>query len=163
MKGKYISYYLMILCLIFSCNKSNEQTEMTATPEPEAEQDFAKILSVEVSGEMKAYQFAVEVESPDTGCDQYADWWEVIDEEGNLIYRRILLHSHVNEQPFKRSGGPVAVTSDETIIVRAHMNNRSYGSQVVIGNVKKGFASIEMQDFAFELEKIEPLPENCDF
>ena len=57
------------------------------------------------------------VASPDTGCDQYANWWEVITEDGALIYRRILGHSHVNEQPFIRSGVGVVIDENQVVIV----------------------------------------------
>ncbi|MCB0054175.1 MAG: hypothetical protein KDE24_32035, partial [Caldilinea sp.] len=67
----------------------------------------ADVFGVTVRGDDGAYQFSVEIASPDTGCNQYADWWEVLDSDGNLLYRRILTHSHVDEQPFIRSGGPV--------------------------------------------------------
>ena len=36
----------------------------------------ADVTAVEVRGEEGAYTFSVTVSSPDTGCDQYADWWE---------------------------------------------------------------------------------------
>ena len=83
---------------------------------------FANVLSVQVTGNPGAYQFAVEIASPDTGCEQYADWWEVVSQDGQLLYRRILLHSHVDEQPFTRSGGPVEVAADELVYVRAEGN-----------------------------------------
>jgi len=78
--------------------------DMSLENEEEAtDSNEAKIISVEVSGVPDNYTFNVGVSSPDTGCDQYADWWEVITEEGELIHRRILAHSHVTEQPFVTS------------------------------------------------------------
>ncbi|HJN27098.1 MAG TPA: hypothetical protein QF604_04200 [Candidatus Latescibacteria bacterium] len=38
--------------------------------------------------------------------------------EGQLLYRRVLLHSHTNEQPFARSGSPVPIASDQQVWVR---------------------------------------------
>jgi hypothetical protein len=64
------------------------------------------VVAVEVTGEPGARAFTVTVRSPDTGCERYADLWEVVSTDGDLRYRRVLAHSHVDEQPFTRSGGP---------------------------------------------------------
>lgn len=125
---------------------------------------FADVLSVQVTGNPGAYQFAVEIASPDTGCEQYADWWEVFSEDGQLLYRRILLHSHVNEQPFTRSGGPVPIESDTIVLVRAHMNPGGYGNQGMEGSFEGGFGQVELSpDFAAGLEQTPPLPQGCNF
>ena len=128
------------------------------------ESKYADVLSVQVTGTAGAYQFAVEVASPDTGCDQYADWWEVFDENENLLYRRILLHSHVDEQPFPRSGGPVDIMEDEVIYIRAHMNTTGYGGQVMMGTARDGFKIAEVEaGFGSGLERVPPQPEDCAF
>jgi len=98
----------------------------------------AVVSNVEISGAENNYTFSVTIKSPDTGCEQYADWWEVFDRDGNLIYRRILAHSHVSEQPFTRSGGPVRVSKDQFIYVRAHMNPLGYGTSVFSGTIENG-------------------------
>ena len=125
---------------------------------------FADVLYVDVSGDENAYQFAIEIHSPDTGCEQYADWWEIVSEDGNLLYRRILLHSHVSEQPFKRSGGPVAMGAGTVVIVRAHMHPYGYGGTALQGSLEKGFEPVQMDaNFAPNLDEIEPLPTGCAF
>jgi len=124
----------------------------------------AKVIAVECTGFALNYTLSVTIESPDTGCDQYADWWEVFTEEGDLIYRRILGHSHVDEQPFTRSGGLVEVEADQFIYVRAHMNNLGYGTQVFSGNLVEGlFVDSLSIEFASELENQLPLPTDCAF
>ena len=125
----------------------------------------AEVLTASASGEPLAYTFRVTVRSPDTGCDQYADWWEVVTPEGSLVYRRVLGHSHVTEQPFTRTGGPVAIAADDEVIVRAHMNNHlGYGHVAVRGSPATGFAPTEVSpDFAAELATEEPLPTGCPF
>lgn len=140
----------------------------TATSVPAAGEEIienkAAILEVEASGEPGDYSFAVTVSSPDEGCSQYADWWEVISLEGALIYRRVLLHSHVDEQPFTRSGGPVKIKRDEDVIVRAHMHPGGYSSQAMKGSPGQGFERIELDpDFAAGLAEKPPLPESCAF
>lgn len=124
----------------------------------------ADVLAVEATGEPGAYRFEVRISSPDTGCDQYADWWEVLSEDGELLYRRILAHSHVDEQPFVRTGGPVAVEPDRVVWVRAHMNPGGYGGQAMRGSVAGGFEPAELDPgFAREVVEQEPLPEGCRF
>ncbi len=122
------------------------------------------VVEVTSSGSENNYNFSTKLESPDTGCDQYADWWEVITEEGDLVYRRNLGHSHVNEQPFSRSGGPVKVDADQVLIIRGHMNNYGYGSSVMKGSVNDGFLKDTISsDFAIELASADPQPPKCAF
>jgi hypothetical protein len=124
----------------------------------------AHVRSVSASGEANAYRFSVEISSPDLGCEQYADWWEVVDEDGELIYRRILAHSHVTEQPFTRSGGPIDIDADQVVWVRAHMNPHGYGGAALMGSVNAGFQPAELPaDFASDLDQAPPLPEGCAF
>lgn len=124
----------------------------------------AVVTAVNFSGSEENYIFNVELTSPDTGCDQYADWWEIFNKEGQLIYRRILTHSHVNEQPFTRGGGLVEIKEDTFVYIRGHMNNLGYGSLVYGGTVKDGFEAIELPiEFAAELAELEPLPTSCAF
>ncbi len=130
----------------------------------DAQAQYAEVIQVEVSGEDQIYTFSVTVKSPDTGCEQFADWWEVITPEGDLIYRRILLHSHVKEQPFTRSGGPVKIENERKLIIRAHMNTSGYGITAMQGSVEKGFNKVTLtNDFATSLEKKAPLPTGCAF
>lgn len=137
-----------------------------ASPDTQATSQgkFADITSVSVSGSANGYTFSVTISSPDTGCDQYADWWEVVSESGELIYRRILLHSHVSEQPFTRSGGTVAILEDQVVWVRAHMNNSGYGGKTMKGSVSKGFKTAELpENLASGLDLLDPLPSGCNF
>lgn len=123
----------------------------------------ADVEAVTVSGEAGAYTFSVTLRSPDTGCDQYADWWEVLGEDGSLLYRRILAHSHVDEQPFTRSGGPVDIQGDTPVFVRAHMNTTGYGGTVFAGTVDGTFAEATDLEAQAAVETQDPLPESCAF
>ena len=123
----------------------------------------ADVVAVKVRGAVGAYQFLVTLRSPDESCDRYANWWEVLREDGSLAYRRILRHSHPNEQPFARSGGPVPVKSDEVVVVRGHLHPSGYGGVAFRGSVAGGFAGWEdgPVDFAAGLDKKKPLPSGC--
>jgi hypothetical protein len=147
--------FMLILILVFGCNSVSSEVE-----EPE----FADVKKVEVQGKENAFNFSVMLKSPDTGCEQYADWWEVISSDGKLIYRRILAHSHVSEQPFTRSGGEVKIASDQRVWVRAHMNNTGYGGLTMKGSVDTGFLVTPWPDgFAEGVDKVAPLPTGCAF
>jgi hypothetical protein len=120
----------------------------------------AMVTAVEADGRPGAYTFSVTIRSNDTGPQHYADWWEVVDERGGLVYRRVLLHDHADEQPFSRTGGPVAVASDQNVIVRAHVHPTGYSGQAMRGSVKAGFKPVSLPaGFATDLEVKQPLPE----
>src|SRR5690606_27102740 len=92
---------------------------------------YANVVAVAASGDAGSFTFDVSIESADIDCSQYADWWEVLSEDGELIYRRILTHSHTDENgtsdpdapgnTFTRSGGPIDIAADEVVVVRAHI------------------------------------------
>ena len=81
-----------------------------------------------------------------------------------LVHRRVLAHSHVDEQPFTRSGGPVEIDADRSVIVRAHMSTTGYGGQALRGQVSTGFEPADLSaDFAAGLKDEPPQPEGCAF
>jgi len=159
----------MILLPIWACSNREDTNpiEENPAPEPTSQIDtslLAKVTAVEVRESGEAYTFSVTILSPDTGCDQYANWWEVISDSGDLLYRRILAHSHVNEQPFTRSGGPVSLDPNQEVWVRAHMDPHGYGQVVMKGSVANGFKPDTLStDFAAELAEADPQPNDCNF
>jgi hypothetical protein len=174
----YHKYWFVILylalgtSLLWACSAGQPEPGETKTPEENEPEEViqvvdavvADVISVEVTGDPNAYRFSVGIASPDTGCDQYADWWEVLTQEGELIYRRILAHSHVNEQPFVRSGGPVAIEPDTVVWVRAHMHPGGYGGRVMKGTVQAGFEVVDLDtDFAPDVGSKPPQPTGCAF
>ena len=154
---------LPVFVIILLGNSSPLNGTVSAGVVP-ADTTFASVTDISVNGSAGRYTFQVEISSPDTGCNQYANWWEIVSEDGNLIYRRILLHSHVDEQPFTRGGGPADISADTNVWIRAHMNNSGYGGQVYFGSVRNGFEALNHpEDFALKLENEEPLPDDCAF
>mgnify|MGYP001059046257 FL=1 len=171
---------ILLFCASVACGGVSTQTPPTASlppPEPTATQGApgaaaavpkraqgADVLEVSVTGAPGAYNFSVTVQSPDSGCARYSDWWEVVSPEGQLLYRRVLLHSHVEEQPFIGSGGPVNIQPGQKVIVRAHMNGAGYGGGAQSGSVAGGFTGVEHpKGLGADLEKLGPPPPSCAF
>jgi hypothetical protein len=65
--------------------------------------DPAAIEAVAANRSGNDWRFDVTLSHADTGWDDYADGWRVLDMEGNVLGTRVLHHPHVNEQPFTRS------------------------------------------------------------
>lgn len=156
MNLKTICIALFFICLNNSaCAQNNTNEESTVISSAQAEEaltttiEKASVINVSVSGNENNYNFNVSIASPDSGCNQYANWWEVLTKDGTLIYRRILGHSHVNEQPFTRSGGTVAILANQIVYIRAHMNTSGYGTNAYKGSVATGFSQDTLAtDFA---------------
>ncbi len=55
------------------------------------------------------WQFDVTLSHADTGWDDYADGWRVLNTDGTELGMRVLHHPHVNEQPFTRSLSGVTI------------------------------------------------------
>jgi hypothetical protein len=128
-----------------------------------------------VTGADGAYTFAVSIESADIDCSQFADFWEVLGDDGALLYRRILEHSHTDENgtsdpdapgnTFTRSGGPVAIEASRVVVVRAHMSTGGYDGRAMRGSVEHGFTeALDIgSSFASGVETLPPQPEGCLF
>ena len=124
----------------------------------------ANVIDVNTKGSTGKYNFYVTVSSNETGCNQYANWWEILDENGELLYRRILVHSHPNDQPFRRAGGHVNVTPSQPLYIRAHMNTSGYKGDVFKGSISDGFTKTnDIIKKSSEVEFLSPQPNGCLF
>ena len=149
-------------------NLESEPSAIASSPSPKTPTQStptdAAVTAVSTSGEPDSYQFSVTIRSQETGCDAYANWWEIVTPAGELLYRRVLFHSHVTEQPFTRSGGPVPLAMDEVAIIRVHFDPSGYSPSAMQGTVADGFNPIELaEDFAADLAQVPPLPQGCNF
>ena len=91
----------------------------------------ADVLKVDVKGVgSDVFKFSVTVRHDDTGWDHYADKWDVVASDGTVLATRILYHPHVNEQPFTRNLGGVAVPAGiSAVTVQAHDSVHGYGGK----------------------------------
>ena len=86
------------------------------------------------------WTFHVTVEHPDTGWEDYADGWDVLTPDGEVLksnaddpFTRLLLHPHETEQPFRRSQGGIVIPEGVTQVrVRAHDLVDGYGGREVV-------------------------------
>jgi hypothetical protein len=91
--------------------------------------DDADVLSAEATAESAGtWRFAVTVSHPDGGWDHYADAWEVVAPDGRVLGTRVL-----NEQPFTRSLGGIAVPAElREVVIRAHCSVDGDGGRSVL-------------------------------
>lgn len=89
----------------------------------------ADIVDVKVvRSSVGTYDFHVAVRHGDTGWDHYANIWQVVGPNGTILGERVLLHPHVNEQPFTRSLTGVSIADGiESVSVRAGDNVHEFG------------------------------------
>ncbi len=158
---------MWLALLMFACKTTAPLPPQTVDDEPPvvepADSVLANVASVAVTGDSGSYIFAVGIRSDETGCDRYADWWEVVSEDGDLLFRRVLSHSHVGEQPFVRSGGPVDIADTENVWVRAHLSSDGYGGTAWYGSIAGGFVATEQDADWDDLADEAPQPGRCAF
>jgi len=156
-------YGLLLVLFLSACGSDGSDSKDISDNNPSVEV-VADVLKVVAKGQEWGYSFSVTLKSDDTGCSQYADWWEVLNEDGNLIYRRILWHPHTKTQPFERiSIEPIKIKETDIVYIRAHMNLRGYSGAIFKGSVAEGFFEDKSPPkFSQEIEITEPLPSRCD-
>lgn len=96
--------------------------------------DYAQVKQVKaVQSANKSWCFHTTVRHNDQSWEHYADEWQVIDLEGNVLGVRPLAHPHDNEQPFTRSKCGIQIPQSITkVAVRAKCNVHGYGGKPII-------------------------------
>jgi hypothetical protein len=101
-------------------------TVAVVTESRTADADVTFVRAVEtVDG---TWTFHVTVRHPDSGWEDYADGWDIVTADNIVVKRddddqfsRLLLHPHVDEQPFTRSQSGLKLPAGIThVTVRAH-------------------------------------------
>jgi len=76
------------------------------------------------------FSFEVTVFHGDEGWKHYADRWVVVTPDGKVIATRVLMHPHVDEQPFTRGLSSVKIPPSIThVTIRAHDSVHGYGGR----------------------------------
>ncbi len=81
----------------------------------------------------RIFTFFVTLRHDDQGWDHYANKWEIVAPDGRLLGTRVLVHPHVEEQPFTRSLGGIKIEPDiQQVTIRAHDSVHGYGGKTMI-------------------------------
>jgi hypothetical protein len=93
----------------------------------------ADVLSAEAQcSDDRVCRFVVTLRHADEGWKHYADLWEVLSPEGEVLATRVLRHPHVEEQPFTRTLAEVKIpTSVERVRIRARDSVHGYGGEEI--------------------------------
>lgn len=99
----------------------------------------ADVLDVQVRKTgADTFAFAVTVRHGDTGWEHYADRWDVLAPDGTVLGTRVLLHPHVDEQPFTRSQSGIRIPAEiDAVTVRAHDSVDGLGGLEITVNVPR--------------------------
>ncbi len=73
------------------------------------------------------------IQHADQGWEHYADGFQVLTTDGEVLVSRELLHPHVTEQPFTRSTQAFSIPAGVSeLIVRAHDSVHGLGGEEVL-------------------------------
>jgi len=76
------------------------------------------------------WSVAVTLRHNDQGWDHFADRWQIVDQDNNILGTSILLHPHVHEQPFTRSLNSVSIpTYTQQLFIEARDNTHGWSKQ----------------------------------
>lgn len=88
----------------------------------------ADVVAVDVAcNASRICRFDVTVAHADDGWEHYANEWQVLSPEGEVLGTRELLHPHENEQPFTRSLSVSIPPGLSAVVVRAGDLVHGYG------------------------------------
>lgn len=141
MRAIYLIIILVLGIFLFACSPLDSKSENTGQPTDTMSQANADVLFVKaIQAADGTWTFQVTVFHPDTGWDDYTNGWDIVTEDGTVLkpdpdspFTRLLLHPHVDEQPFTRSQGNVVMPDGVTkIIVRANDLVEGFGGQEVL-------------------------------
>jgi hypothetical protein len=97
--------------------------------------DEVRILDVRIECPQSC-TFTVTLEHADQGWNHYANLWEVVTLDDQLLGARVLYHPHENEQPFTRSLSGVSIPAGvRQVKIRARDSVHGYGEQEFVVDI----------------------------
>jgi hypothetical protein len=119
MKG--LSLFALLFVPLFIC---------TTGPAIAGEADVVAVKATQTGHQ--TYKFDVTIRHDDTGWEHYANSWEVLAPNDNILGTRVLAHPHINEQPFTRSLSGVKIpTGINQVKIRAHDSVHAFGGKTM--------------------------------
>lgn len=110
---------------------------LAATPLQAGQVDVLKV-EIEPTGEPGRFDVEVTLRHADSGWDHYANRWEILGPQGEVIATRVLAHPHVHEQPFTRGLSAVRIPGEFSWVrVRGHDLVHGYGGREVTLSVPR--------------------------
>jgi hypothetical protein len=99
----------------------------------------ADVLDVDIACNSESVcRFDVTVKHDDEGWKHFANRWEVLSPDGEILATRELAHPHDNEQPFTRSLVNVRIPGNlSEVTVRAHDLIHEYGGKEFVVELPK--------------------------
>ncbi len=98
----------------------------------------ADVLEATASKSGDSWNVSATVRHADEGWKHYANTFQVLAMDGTVLGTRVLVHPHVDEQPFTRSLGGVQIPSGTTNVrVRAGDLVHGYGGKEVVLELSK--------------------------
>jgi hypothetical protein len=93
----------------------------------------ADVLSASADCSASVCNFVVTVRHADQGWNHYANAWDIVAPDGSVLATRVLLHPHVDEQPFTRELRGVEIPPGiKSVIVRARDSVHGLGGREAV-------------------------------
>jgi len=137
----YLSFITIVgLLITIVCQATFASDNPPAQTSIDRRADAGVIYVRAVQDGENTWTFHVTVRHRDTGWEDFADGWDVLTPDGKVVkteltgqFTRVLLHPHVNEQPFTRSQSNIVIPSGiAKVRVRAHDLVDGFGGREVL-------------------------------
>lgn len=142
-----VHFFLVLLFITLATSCIAEETSTLTRediPQPMNNANADVMYVKAIQSPDGSWTFHVTVYHPDTGWEDYANGWDIVTPDGEVIktdpnsqFTRLLVHPHVGEQPFTRSQAGVVIPDGiDKVVVRAHDLVDGFGGEEVTVELK---------------------------